>query len=397
MSLPASTRRPTRSARRLRLTAVLGTALATAAVTLAAPASTAAPTAAGRAARAGSADDAARTRVVASGLDNPRQLSFDRRGRLFVAESGVGGSGPCVAGAESDEVCYGASGAVTMLARGKQRRVVTGLPSLAAEGGNQATGPTDVAVGPRGGYRVSIGLGGDEDFRRQLPPPARRQLGTVMGGTLGGGRFVLADLVAHEQDTDPDGAGPDSNPGGLVRTGSGVLVSDAGGNDLLRARVGRVSTVATFPVTAGVPNPFGGPAIDAQAVPTSVTRGPGGSFFVSQLVGFPFPQGGAKVFRVVPGRAPTVWATGLTNVTDLTWHRGRLHAVQLADAGLLGTPEGELPSGSLVRVARGSSSPSTVASGLAAPYGVAVRGRAAYVTTCSVCADGGTVTRVPLG
>lgn len=175
-----------------------------------------------------------------------------------------------------------------------------------------------------------------------------------------------------------------------------MLVSDAGGNDLLRARVGRVSTVATFPVTAGVPNPFGGPAIDAQAVPTSVTRGPGGSFFVSQLVGFPFPQGGAKVFRVVPGRAPTVWATGLTNVTDLTCTAAAARRAARRRRAAR-HPEGELPSGSLVRVARGSSSPSTVASGLAAPYGVAVRGRAAYVTTCSVCADGGTVTRVPLG
>ena len=99
---------------------------------------------------------------------------------------------------------------------------------------------------------------------------------------------------------------------------------------------------------------------------------------------------------MVPGRAPTVWASGLTNVTDLTWSKGRLYAVQLADDGLLATPEGQLPTGSLVRVPQGSTSPRTVASGLAAPYGVAVRGSSAYVTTCSVCADGGTVTRVPL-
>lgn len=61
--------------------------------------------------------------------------------------------------------------------------------------------------------------------RRGLPAPAAPARPAPArhgdGRHLGGGRFVLADLVAHEQDTDPDGAGPDSNPGGLVRTGSG--------------------------------------------------------------------------------------------------------------------------------------------------------------------------------
>ncbi len=386
-----------RTPRPLHLTTLLGTTLATAAVALAPPATAAGPPAV--------ADEAGRSgrAVVASGLDNPRQLSFDARGRLFVAESGQGGSGPCVGGAEQDEICLGASGAVTMLSGGRQRRVVTGLPSLAGEGGNQATGPTDVSVDRRGHYRISMGLGGDEAFRNQLTPPARRQLGTVLAGRLGSAPFVYADLAAYEQDVNPDGSvdpetgdpAPDSNPGGLTRTGRGLLVTDAGGNSLVRARFGRVTTVATFPQRE-VANPFGGPPVPMQAVPTSVTPGPRGSYFVSQLTGFPFPQGGARIFRVVPGRAPTVWASGLTNVTDLTWSKGRLYAVQLADTGLLATPEGQLPSGSLVRVPQGSTSPRTVASGLAAPYGVAVRGSSAYVTTCSVCADGGTVTRVPL-
>lgn len=383
-------RRPTRP---LHLTALLGTALATAAVTLAAPPSTAA----GSATAADPDARAASRTVVASGLDNPRQLSFDRRGRLFVAESGQGGDGTCVGGAESGEVCYGTSGAVTMVAGGRQRRVVTGLPSLAPAGGNEATGPVDVSVDDRGHYRVTVGLGGDEEFRREFPPPARRQLGTVIGGSLGGDRYVYADLAAYEQDNDPDGAGADSNPGGFTRTGRGLLVTDAGGNTLLRARFGRVSTVAEFADTPDVPNPFGGPPGPMQAVPTSVTPGPGGSYFVSQLTGFPFPKGGATVFQVVPGRAPTVWATGLTNLTDLVWSRGRLYAVQLADDGLLaGAPGGPPPSGSLVRVRRGSSSPTTVVDDLVAPYGVAVRNGSAYVTTCSVCADGGGVTRVRL-
>jgi hypothetical protein len=95
-----------------------------------------------------------------------------------------------------------------------------------------------------------------------------------------------------------------------------------------------------------VPQPGGGTG-PMQAVPTSVAKGPDGAHYVSQLTGFPFPPGAAHIFRVVPGYAPTVYASGLTNVTNLAWSHGRLYAVQIAGGGLL-TATG-LPMGSLVR------------------------------------------------
>jgi hypothetical protein len=87
----------------------------------------------------------------------------------------------------------------------------------------------------------------------------------------------------------------------------------------------------------------------------------------------------------------TVYASGLTNVTDLAWHGDQLYAVQIADNGLLAGPIG-----SLVSVDPGGSH-GTVAGGLFAPYGVAFNRGAAYVTTCSVCPDGGEVLRIPIG
>jgi hypothetical protein len=133
-----------------------------------------------------------------------------------------------------------------------------------------------------------------------------------------------------------------------------------------------------------------------QAVPTSVAVGPDGALYVSQLTGFPFPAGAAHIFRVVPGHKPTVYASGLTNVTDLAWSHGRLYAVQISDTGLL-----KGVTGSLLRVHRGDNTmEDTVAGGLTAPYGVAIRHHAAYVTTCAVggssCAGKGTVLRIPL-
>jgi hypothetical protein len=35
--------------------------------------------------------------------------------------------------------------------------------------------------------------------------------------------------------------------------------------------------------------------------------------------------------------------------------------------------------------------------GLTTPYGIALHGHSAYITTCSTCAGGGEVLRVPLG
>ena len=78
--------------------------------------------------------------VVASGLNNPRHLSFSPNGDLYIAESGTGGTGPCIAGGEG-EACFGLTGSVTRVSHGTQRRVLKGLPSVAGEGGASAAGP----------------------------------------------------------------------------------------------------------------------------------------------------------------------------------------------------------------------------------------------------------------
>jgi hypothetical protein len=127
----------------------------------------------------------------------------------------------------------------------------------------------------------------------------------------------VADFPRFEEANNPDqGAGVppgepgaiDSNPNGLLVREGAQLVADAGGNDLLKVdHKVRISVVAVFP-TQVVPAPPGipglPPELEAQAVPTSVAKGPDGADYVGQLTGFPFPPGGASVFRVVPGQGP---------------------------------------------------------------------------------------------
>ena len=55
-----------------------------------------------------------------------------------------------------------------------------------------------------------------------------------------------------------------------------------------------------------------------EAVPTSIAQGPDGSLYVGELTGFPFPVGGARVYRVpANGGTPVVVAEGFTNIIDI--------------------------------------------------------------------------------
>ena len=340
--------------------------------------------------------------VVASGLDNPRHLTFSATGDLYVAEAGRGGSVSCAVHPELGEFCLGFTGAVTKVRDdGPDVRVLTKLPSILGEGGD-ALGPSDIAITGSQKFVLSIGLGGSDEFRDDFGPNGT-QLGTLVSGKLKhGGWSLFADVLANEAAANPDGTDIDSNPVGLVRQGEGYLVADAGGNAVVRAsHKGTFTTIAVLPPGSALAPPFlelpPGTQIPTDSVPTSVVQGPDGAYYISQLTGFPFEKGDANIWRIVPGQAPTVYASGLTNLTDLAFAPdGSLYAVEIATEGLLAAQPGEPPIGSLVKVTPGASVHETVADGLTAPYGVALSSGSAYVTTCAVCVGGGKVIRVSL-
>jgi hypothetical protein len=327
--------------------------------------------------------------VVASGMNSPRGLEIVGEGSFLVAEAGKGGSGPCGEGPEG-EVCVGRSGAVTHVLSGVPHPLVD-LPSLAPPDGSGAIGPHDVGMGSDGALYATVGLAGSPDSREQF---GRR--GTLLGHlvrmTGSGGVEDVADLTGYEARRNPDGGAVDSNPYGLLRLRGRSVVTDAGGNSLLRVSDdGHIRTLAVFPDRI---IDFDGEDFPMQAVPTTVARGPDGAFYVGQLTGFPFPEGGARVFRVVPGERPQVYARGFTNIIDIAFDaRGNLYVLEIAHNSLAS----DAPFGALSVMSPTGETRVLLDEGLVFPTSVALAGRhELFVTNCGVCPGGGELLRVEL-
>ena len=338
------------------------------------------------------AAQAAAPEPVMTGLDNPRGLAWGPEGGLYVAKAGRGSSGVCVPTTEGPGMrCFGASGAISRLWRGEQERVANGLPSLASQpAGDAAAGPQHISFQGRGGLYVTIGLAGN---------PGSPTTGALLNG-LGFGYLMhvpasglakqLVDVAGYELSANPDGAQIDSNPFGLLALPGHRLIADAGGNSLLDvASNGSVSTLATFPK---IPGPFG----LRDVVPTDVVVGPDGAYYVSSLTGFPFTAGTASVYRVVPGQAPTLYATGLTMVTDLAFDPdGSLYTLQHA-SGIPGVPFPFAGPGAIRKFPPGGGASSTlVVGGLPRATGLIVGAAGAlYVSVNGASSGSGAVWRI---
>lgn len=364
--------------------------------------------------------------VVAEGLDNPRGVMVADDGSVYVAEAGFGGD-TCL-GEGEEAMCYGPTGAVVRVTADGVETVVEGLNSGAA--GPEAGGVSDTALAADGSLHLIMNLGADPASRAEMPEEFA-YAGWLMKLGADGALEPVADVAAFESANDPDaemGGLVDSNPYGIVATDAGIVVADAGGNDvLLVSDDGSVTLLGVLGPTvhefsaamlAAMPPPPEGegeipategegegegeaPPADAmvpipvEAVPTSVTVGPDGALYVGELTGGPFPIGGASVWRLADGEAPTEYATGFTNIMGLGFAPdGTLYVAEMVHEGLMTVFAGgdTPPIGAVMSVPPGGGEPTMVATGeqLMALGGLAVDADGAvYVSTGTIMGPGG--------
>jgi hypothetical protein len=378
--------------------------------------------------------------VLAEGLNAPRGLLVAPDGSIWVAEGGAGGE-TCME-TPRGEACYGPTGAVARIADGSVERVIEGITSAGA--GPEIGGLSDIALAEDGSLYLVMNLGDDPAARAAMPPEFANA-GWIMKVPADGAPEPFADVAAFETANNPVPPAelPDSNPYSVAVTADGLVVADAGGNDLLSVdSSGNVSLIAAFPPFEAMfpaalleamgppPEGEGGPSAEeapAEAegmaegdemaegeamaegemvplpvewVPTSVVVGPDGAYYVGQLTGGPFPLGGASVLRVDPATGETsTYATGFTNIIDIAFGPdGTLYVAEIVHDGLMGVfTQGAAPIGALLSVPPGGGETSILINdeSFMAPGGLATDAEGAVYASLNTLAPGaGSVVKI---
>jgi len=335
--------------------------------------------------------------VVADGLNAPRGILYDAdQHRVLVAEAGVrvldDGTLPCGAAERGLPFCLTHTGSVFQFSESgaPSQRIVTGLPSAGLQIASLPVviGVHDLTMRPGDDKLTAVfGTLGNKAYRESLGAGA-----TLLGQAVtinGSGRIKpFADLLSFINVLYP---GMEADPYGVVVGPYGTMVANAGGhvengvskgNDLLLVSPnGTISEVAQFPARP----PAADPTALINTVPTSVAQGPDGAFYVGELSGAPFYPGEARVWRVVPGQSPQVYAQGFTSIVDLIFdEQGRLIVLQTG-----ADPFDTSLDGALIRIEPDGQRTVLASAGVRNPGGVAMAGPGVFYVSTMLASGGG--------
>jgi plastocyanin len=299
----------------------------------------------------------AEVEIVAAGLTNPRGLSWNDRGALFVALAGIGGTAEGFPETSSPPGPFlgGPTGAVARIDDGCPFAIATGLPSYVDIDGG-VIGPSAVAV--LGGQLYVLGSGGGEVYGN----PESTVGVYLVGGD--GSTTLIADHSAWLEENPPANAPPEGfpnpgNPFAMLAGPDNLWVVDSL-NGLVTSVTADGAETLVADLSAGHP------------VPTGIALGPNDSLYVGTLTAAPYTEGTAKVVQIsAEGEVTDVW-TGLTAVTGVAvGPDDALYAAEMSTGNTNEAPFLVPASGRIVRQT-GPNSAEPVAEGLSFPVSLAL-------------------------
>lgn len=395
-----------------------------------------------------SAAEAATLTTVVDGISNARGATFGPDGTLYVAEPGIGGDGNCQPSPSTlfQPICAGNTGSVVKITPdSKQERIFDNFQSLAEQpSGNQGAGPQELQFDSKGNAYLLTGFAGypgnrdaelnalgskypipNEQLATFPPSPPDELLNTPLLAKLFKADLNTEELTPifdfgeYEITDNPDKRDVVTNPYELTISGNTAYVVDGGGNSVYKIKLDG-SDVDAIPLPQKpIKNPEfpplppgqelppglvavsedteGNPEALVQSVPTGAAIGPDGALYVGEYLGFPYPEGEARIFRIGDDNEPEVYADGFTHITDLTFDEdGNLLVLQFSDEAQWKGNIQDLP-GSLIELAPDGTRTTLVAAGegLESADGVTIGpDDQIYVTTRGVGPELGQVVRV---
>ena len=238
-------------------------------------------------------------KVVATGFAVPIGVETDDYGRIWVAESGTGNNDGKVSVVTPD---------------GKKYPVFINFESHKIDNGD-IDGLNHILISEGilyilGGHGIMYKAGVSSYHTGDAPKNAS----TLATENIGA--FVLDyDFKNKIYESHPYNLAPGPN--------GDIFITDAASNAVLRrTKNGVLSVLAEIPGVAN-PTPVGPPFV--ESVPTSVFYD-GRQFLVTTLLGFPFPEGQAVIYKVAMNGSVSIYQKGFTSLVDLAegGRKGRL-------------------------------------------------------------------------